>query len=73
MPWSRDVFSSNAASISYDEATQTMEVVWRRGKNRVSVYEGVPEAIADQASRAMSVGTFLRENVRDRFPHRYGR
>lgn len=72
MSWTRNVFSSNAQSISYDPETQEMVVTWQRGKNRTSVYEGVPEKIADEASRAMSVGTFLNESVKPHYKHRYG-
>ena len=72
MAWTRNVFSSHVESISYDDEAQTMTVTWKSGKRRTSVYEGVPEDVADQASRAASVGSFLRENVKGKHAHRYG-
>ena len=71
MTWKRSVFSSHVKSISYDPETQEMVVNWKSGKKKTSVYEGVPEDVADQASRAASVGSFLRENVKNKHPHRY--
>ena len=70
--WTRNVFSSNVDSISYDTETQEMEVRWTKGKRRISIYSDVPESVADQASRTISVGNFLRDNVRDYYKHRYG-
>ena len=72
MAWTRAVFSSHVSQITYDPETQQMTVTWSSGKRRTSVYEGVPEDVADQASRAASVGSFLRENVKGRHNHRYG-
>ena len=71
MSWSRNVFSSNVETVSYDPETQEMTVTWTKGKNRVSVYEGVPEQVADEASRAFSVGQFLNAEIKPRYPHRY--
>lgn len=70
--WTRNVFSSNVNAISYDTESQEMTVTWTKGKNRTSIYEGVPEQVADEATRTISVGNFLRDNVRDRYSHRYG-
>ena len=70
--WTRNVFSSHVESVSYDPDSQSMTITWKSGKQRTSVYEGVPEDVADQASRAASVGSFLRENVKGKHAHRYG-
>jgi hypothetical protein len=70
--WTRNVFSSHVESVSYDPDSQSMTITWKSGKRRTSVYEGVAEDVADEASRAASVGSFLREHVKGKHQHRYG-
>lgn len=63
------VFSSHVSSIGYDSDTGEMHVQWETGK--VSVYSGVPASVADDATKAYSVGDFLKDNVKGRYEHRY--
>jgi len=63
------VFSSSVDSIGYDPETQALHVAWAGGKT--SVYRGVPADVAEDASKSWSVGTFLNENVKDKYPHQY--
>jgi hypothetical protein len=69
MSFSRSVFSSAVDSIGYDSDTNEMVVTWKSG--RVSRYAGVSEGLAEQASKAPSVGTFLNSDVKPYFDHRY--
>jgi KTSC domain len=65
----QSVFSSNVDSIGYDVDTQELHVAWAGGKT--SVYRGVPADVAEDASKSWSVGQFLNENVKDKYPHQY--
>ena len=69
MNWSRDVFSSMVSRIAYDDETMEMTVIWKRGKS--SVYEGVPEDVALEASKSASVGAYINEEVKPLYKHRY--
>ena len=71
MAWTRNVFSSHVESISYDDEAQTMTVTWKKSKKGPTTYEGVSEELADEASRTVSVGTFLHEHVKGKFEHGY--
>ena len=69
MSWSKSVFSSNVSEIGYDDETQELLVTWKNG--RKSAYAGVPEGLADQVSRAGSVGGMLNSDIKPFFGHRY--
>ena len=69
MSWSRPVFSSNVQEIGWNEDTGEMTVLWNSGKR--SAYAGVPEELALQASKAASVGSFLNDEIKGQFAHRY--
>ena len=68
-PVMKEVFSSNVSSVGYDAEKKELYVTWSGGKT--SVYEDVPPDVGEQAQTSWSVGTFLRQNVRDQFKHRY--
>ena len=68
-PVMQSVFSSHVSRVGYDADTQELHVEWDSGKT--SVYSGVPPDVADEARKSWSVGTFLTENVKYQFPHRY--
>lgn len=70
MTWSQDVFSSNVASIGYDEETKEMYVTWAKGKR--SIYSDVPEDLARQVANAPSVGSILNTEIKPYYDHRYG-
>jgi hypothetical protein len=69
MSWEKAVFSSNVQAIGYDENTKDLIVTWKNGKR--SAYNGVPEELADEVSRAPSVGTMLNSDIKPNYPHRY--
>jgi hypothetical protein len=71
MAWSKSVASSNVTEIGYDEDTHELLVTWKSG--RVSAYAGVPEAIAEELSRAPSVGGMLNSDIKPHYSHRYVR
>lgn len=67
----RQVYSSSVSEIGYDDAKHDLIVIWARGGKR-SVYENVPEDLADQVMNAPSVGQALREQIQGHYEHRYG-
>ena len=70
MAWSKNVYSSMVSEVGYDDETQELLVTWTNGRR--SIYSGVPEGLADQLSRAPSVGQMLNSDIKGVFPHRYG-
>jgi len=66
----KDVHSDMVERVGYDAETQELSVKWRR-TGRVSIYEGVPPDVANQAMTAWSVGEYLNENVKPVYGHRY--
>ena len=69
MSWEKSVFSSNVQSVGYDEQTKDLIITWKNGKR--SAYNGVPEELADELSRAPSVGTMLNSEIKPNYSHRY--
>ena len=69
MSWERSVFSSNVQTIGWDEESGDMTVTWNSGKR--SAYSDVPEGLAEQASKAASVGQFLNAEIKPYYSHRY--
>ena len=67
--WEKNVFSSNVQSVGYDSASGDLIVTWNTGKR--SAYAGVPEDLAEQVSKAASVGSFLNAEIKPNFSHRY--
>jgi hypothetical protein len=66
----KDVHSEMVERIGYSAYDQELHVKWRR-TGRVSIYEGVPPDVANQAMTAWSVGEYLNENVKPVYGHRY--
>ena len=69
MSWSKSVFSSSVTEVGYDSDTQELLVTWQSGKR--SAYRGVPEGLADELSRAPSVGRMLNSDIKPFYDHRY--
>jgi hypothetical protein len=68
--WSKDVFSTNASNIAYEEEGGRLIVTWNKGSRR-SVYSGVPEDLALQVANAPSVGSILNTEIKPYFQHQY--
>lgn len=68
--WSKDVYSSNVASVGYDSETKELIITWTKGKR--SIYSGVPEELAEQLANASSVGSMLNAEIKPYYVHRYG-
>ena len=64
-----NVFSRNVEKIGYNADTKEMLVIWTRGKP--STYENVPADVAEEASKAYSVGSYINENIKPNYKHRY--
>ena len=69
MRWSKSVFSTMVEEIAYDDETSEFLVTWKNGKR--SVYEGVPEDVAEQVASAPSVGQAMNQLVKNTYQHRY--
>lgn len=69
MSWSKSVYSSNVSEVGYDSDTGELLVTWKSGKT--SAYQGVPEDLAEQVSRAPSVGQMLNSEIKPYYSHRY--
>lgn len=70
MSWQKPVFSSMVSEVGYNDETSELIIVWAKGGKK-SAYQGVPEGLADELSRAPSVGTMLIQEIKPFFPHRY--
>lgn len=68
--WWKDVFSSNAQQIGYDDEKQDLLVKWAKG-GKTSAYAGVPESLALQVANAPSVGGMLKSDIKPFYSHRY--
>ena len=66
----KQVLSSNVAEVGYDSETQDLLIRWSKD-GKTSAYAGVPPELAEQCSKAWSVGTFLNDEIKNNFPHRY--
>jgi hypothetical protein len=68
-PQMREVFSSHVNKTGYDDQARELWVQWDTGKT--SVYEGVPDDVAQSVMNSWSVGTAIRERIKPQYPHRY--
>lgn len=68
-PVMNPVYSSHVDSVGFDAETKELYVEWDSGKT--SIYSGVSAALADEVSKSWSVGKAVREQIIDKFPHRY--
>jgi hypothetical protein len=64
----REVYSNTVAGIDWQDGN--LIVKWAKG-NRASVYEGVPEQLAEEVMNAPSVGAALRMSIQSAYKHRY--
>ncbi len=62
----RDVYSSHVSRIGYEGGNLIVE--WQNGKT--SVYEGVPERLANEVMNSASIGSAL-QSIKKSFQHRY--
>ena len=61
------VSSSNLQSVGYDPNSQTLEVEFNSGS--IYQYTGVPESVYQGLMGAASHGSYLAQNIRDRYPY----
>lgn len=66
--FSRQVYSSMVKELSYDAETKELTVVWSKGGT--GMYEGVPEDVADELSRAASVGDMIHREFKGVYAYR---
>ncbi len=62
------VQSRDIALVGYDSETTTLEVTFRAGG--VYQYIQVPEKIHREFLAASSIGTFFRDNIRERYSYK---
>ena len=68
MTWERSVYSKMCQTVGYDTDNQEMVVTWTNGKS--TAYADVPEDVADQCSRAGSVGDYINMEIKGRYSYR---
>lgn len=69
MSWSRSVYSTNVSEVGYDSDSGELLITWNSGKT--SAYAGVSEDVADACARAASVGTYINNEIKPYYSHRY--
>ena len=70
MPWERNVFSTMVSSVAHNEDEENPEMTITFAKGGVYVYEGVPEAVANQLSHAPSVGGMFLSDIKGQYQFR---
>lgn len=72
MSWSQSVYSAsgNVSTVGYDSDNGEMLVTWTKSA-KTSAYEGVPEDVASACANAPSVTTYINEEIKGRYNHRY--
>jgi len=70
MAWERSVFSTMIQSVGHNEDEESPEMTIVFAKGGTYVYEGVPEDVADQGSRAPSVGQWFLSEIKGRYQFR---
>lgn len=68
MSWTKDVYSSNVASVGWDDATNSIIVTFKNG--RVYAYSGADEEMASELSKAASVTEMLNLDIKGRYAYR---
>ncbi len=71
--WQKDVFSTMVSMVGWegeDATSGTLIVKWAKG-NKTSEYSGVPEHVAEQLSKAPSVGNMINSEIKGQYSHRY--
>jgi len=67
-PWTANVYSKRATSVSYDPDTEEATVTWVKGG--ATIYSGVPEEKAIALSKAASVSDMINSDFTGVYPHR---
>ncbi|GAB7015456.1 KTSC domain-containing protein [Methanogenium cariaci] len=62
------VSSSNVAEVGYDKQSSQLYVRFNNGG--LYVYDGVPFNEFEYLKNASSVGTYLAQNIKNRYPYR---
>ena len=72
MSWSRSVYSAsgNVSEVGYDSDAQELLVTWTKS-GKTSAYAGVSEDVAEACSRAPSVTSYVNDEIKPFYPHRY--
>lgn len=70
MSWMRSVFSSMVSEVGWDDGTNEILIKWA-GSGKTSAYGPATEDVADEASRAPSVGQFVISEIKPNYQHRY--
>ena len=70
MTWWRNVISEMVTEVGYDEEKQWLLIKWKKSA-KTSAYEAVPEQVADELSKAPSVGSMIISEIRPYYKHRY--
>ena len=68
MTWERSVYSKMVSTVGYDSDNQELIIEWANGKS--TAYAGVPEDVADECSRAPSVGQYVNTEIKGRYSYR---
>ena len=68
MTWERSVYSKMVSTVGYDSDNQELIIEWANGKS--TAYSGVPEDVADECSRAPSVGSYINSEIKGRYSFR---
>jgi len=70
MPWERNVFSTMISSVAHNEDDEHPEMTITFTKGSAYIYEGVPEEVASQLSRAPSVGQMFLSDIKGQYQFR---
>jgi len=72
MSWEQEVFSSsgNVSKVGYDDSLGGMTVTWTKS-GRTSFYAGVSEEIARRCANAPSVTSYVNDEIKPNYDHRY--
>ena len=68
MTWERSVYSKMVSTVGYESDNQELIIEWANGKS--TAYSGVPEDVADECSRAPSVGQYVNTEIKGRYSYR---
>lgn len=68
-PVMQSVYSSHVDRIGHDPETNELHVQWQGGKT--SIYSGVPAGLAEDVRNSWSVGNAVKDQIIDKFSHRY--
>lgn len=62
----QQVHSSNIRSMGYDAVIQLLELEFHSGG--IYRYSGVPEVVYQGLSRAVSMGSYFHQKIKDQYP-----